>query len=90
MSRAAARAGVPLTVQRVGTMFTPFFTGEAVRDFAGAKRTDREAYPRFFHAMLEAGVYLPPSAFEAAFASSVHGQPELELLEAALGAAWPQ
>jgi glutamate-1-semialdehyde 2,1-aminomutase len=90
MSQAAARGGVPLTVQRVGTMFTPFFSAEPVRDFAGAKRTDREAYPRFFHAMLEAGVYLPPSAFEAAFASSVHGQPELELLEAALGAAWPQ
>jgi len=90
MSQAAARAGVPLTVQRVGTMFTPFFTGEPVRDFAEAKRTDREGYRRFFHAMLEAGVYLPPSAFEAAFASSVHGPAELEVLEAALGAAWPQ
>ena len=90
MSRAAARAGVPLTVQRVGTMFTPFFTAEPVRDFAGAKRTDREAYRRFFHAMLEAGVYLPPSPFEAAFASSVHGEAELEILETGLGAAWPQ
>jgi glutamate-1-semialdehyde 2,1-aminomutase len=90
MSRAAARAGVPLTVQRVGTMFTPFFTAEPVRDFAGARRTDREAYKRFFHAMLEAGVYLPPSPFEAAFASSVHGEAELEVLEAGLGAAWPR
>ena len=90
MSRAAARAGVPLTVQRVGTMFTPFFTGEPVRDFAAAKRTDREAYKRFFHAMLEAGVYLPPSPFEAAFSSSVHGEVELEVLEAGLGAAWPR
>jgi glutamate-1-semialdehyde 2,1-aminomutase len=90
MSRSASRAGVPLTVQRVGTMFTPFFTAEAVRDFAGAKRTDREAYQRFFHAMLEAGVYLPPSPFEAAFASSVHGEAELEVLEAGLGAAWPR
>ena len=90
MSRAAARAGIPLTVQRVGTMFTPFFTAEPVRDFAGAKRTDREAYKRFFHAMLEAGVYLPPSPFEAAFASSVHGEAELEVLEAGLGAAWPR
>ena len=90
MSRAAARAGVPLTVQRVGTMFTPFFTAAPVRDFAAAKRTDREAYKRFFHAMLEAGVYLPPSAFEAAFASSVHGEAELEILEAGLGAAWPR
>ena len=90
MSRAAARAGVPLTVQRVGTMFTPFFTGEPVRDFAAAKRTDREAYKRFFHAMLEAGIYLPPSPFEAAFSSSVHGEAELEVLEAGLGAAWPR
>jgi glutamate-1-semialdehyde 2,1-aminomutase len=90
MRRAASRASVPLTVQRVGTMFTPFFTAEAVRDFAGAKRTDREAYKRFFHAMLEAGVYLPPSPFESAFASSVHGEAELEVLEAGLGAAWPR
>ncbi|MEP7226975.1 MAG: glutamate-1-semialdehyde 2,1-aminomutase [Gemmatimonadales bacterium] len=90
ISRAAAGAGVPITVQRVGTMFTPFFTGQPVRDFAAAKRTDREAYKRFFHAMLEAGIYLPPSPFEAAFASSVHGEAELELLEAALGAAWPR
>jgi glutamate-1-semialdehyde 2,1-aminomutase len=90
MSQAAGRAGVPLTVQRVGTMFTPFFTAEPVRDFAGAKRTDREAYTSFFHAMLEAGVYLPPSPFEAAFASSVHGEAELEILETALGAAWPR
>lgn len=90
MSRAATRAGVPLTVQRVGTMLTPFFTAEPVRDFAGARRTDREAYQRFFHAMLEAGVYLPPSPFEAAFASSVHGEAELDVLETALEAAWPR
>ena len=90
ISRAAAGAGVPMAVQRVGTMFTPFFTGEPVRDFAAAKRTDREGYKRFFHAMLEAGIYLPPSPFEAAFASSVHGEAELELLEAGLGAAWPR
>lgn len=88
MTRAAERAGVPLRVQRVGTMFTPFFTAEAVRDFAGAKRTDRDAYSRFFHAMLEAGVYLPPSPFEAAFTSTVHGEAELMAFEAALGAAW--
>jgi glutamate-1-semialdehyde 2,1-aminomutase len=88
MSRGAERAGVPLTVQRVGTMFTPFFTAEAVRDFAGAKRTDRTAYTHFFHAMLEAGVYLPPSAFEAAFSSAVHGEAELAAFEAALGSVW--
>jgi len=90
MCRAAAGAGVSLTVQRVGTMFTPFFTADPVRDFDAAKRTDRESYRRFFHAMLEAGIYLPPSPFEAAFASSVHGEAELDVLEAGLGAAWPR
>jgi glutamate-1-semialdehyde 2,1-aminomutase len=90
MTAAAERAGVPLVVQRVGTMFTPFFTEKPVRTFAEAKRTDRESYSRFFHAMLEAGVYLPPSAFEASFTSTVHGEIELELLRSALGAAWPR
>jgi glutamate-1-semialdehyde 2,1-aminomutase len=86
----ADRAGVPLVVQRVGTMLTPFFTATPVRTFAEVKRSDREAYGRFFHAMLEAGVYFPPSAFEASFSSVVHGDRELEQLEAALGAAWPR
>ena len=87
---AAARAGVPITVQRVGTMFTPFFTAAPVRTFSEAKRTDREAYSRFFHAMLESGIYLPASAFEAAFTSAMHGDRELEMLEGALEAAWPR
>jgi glutamate-1-semialdehyde 2,1-aminomutase len=87
---AAARAGVPVTVQRVGTMFTPFFTAAPVRTFSEAKRTDREAYGRFFHAMLESGIYLPASAFEAAFTSAMHGDRELEMLEGALEAAWPR
>jgi glutamate-1-semialdehyde 2,1-aminomutase len=84
----AAEAGVPVTVQRVGTMFTPFFTGQPVRDFAQARRTDRAAYNAFFHSMLEGGIYLPPSAFEAAFTSAVHGEPELELLASALASTW--
>ncbi len=84
----AARAGVPVTVQRVGTMFTPFFTGSPVRHFADVKRSDRAAYAAFFHAMLDAGVYLAPSAFEAAFTSTAHGEAELGALEAALSSAW--
>ncbi|HET6837051.1 MAG TPA: glutamate-1-semialdehyde 2,1-aminomutase, partial [Gemmatimonadales bacterium] len=87
---AAQRAGVPVVVQRVGTMFTPFFSESPVRTFAEAKQTDREAYGRFFHAMLDAGIYLPPSAYEAAFTSAAHGDQELDLLESALGAAWPR
>jgi glutamate-1-semialdehyde 2,1-aminomutase len=85
---AAGAAGVPVSVQRVGTMLTPFFTGAPVRDYAEAKRCDRAAYNAFFHAMLEGGVYLAPSAFEAAFTSAVHGDAELDAFEAALGSAW--
>lgn len=77
LNDAARRAGMALTVQRVGTMFTPFFTNQAVRDFTSAKTADRDRYAAFFHRMLEAGVYLPPSPFEAAFASTVHGETEI-------------
>ncbi len=88
IAASAARAGVSVTVQRVGTMLTPFFTGAPVRNFADAKRSDRSAYAAFFHAMLDAGVYLAPSAFEAAFTSAAHGEAELGALEAALSSAW--
>jgi glutamate-1-semialdehyde 2,1-aminomutase len=88
IGRRAAEAGVPVTVQRVGTMLTPFFTAEPVRDFAAARHTDRAAYNAFFHAMLDGGVYLPPSAFEAGFTSAVHGEAELAAIEAALTSTW--
>ena len=77
-----------LTVQRVGTMLTPFFTAGPVRNYDDAKRCDRAAYGAFFHAMLEGGVYLAPSAFEAAFTSAVHGAEELAALDSALASAW--
>jgi glutamate-1-semialdehyde 2,1-aminomutase len=88
ITAAASAAGIPVTVQRVGTMLTPFFTDAPVRDYAGAKRCDRAAYNAFFHAMLEGGVYLAPSAFEAAFTSAAHGDEELAAFEAALSSAW--
>jgi len=88
ISSSAGAAGVAVTVQRVGTMLTPFFTGSRVVDYAGAKRSDKAAYAAFFHAMLEGGVYLAPSAFEAAFTSAAHGDGELAALEAALAGAW--
>jgi glutamate-1-semialdehyde 2,1-aminomutase len=75
---ALAKVGVPVTVQRVGTMFTPFFTTKPVRNYDDAKATDKPAYNRFFHALLDAGVYLPPSAFEAAFVSVTHGPAEMD------------
>jgi glutamate-1-semialdehyde 2,1-aminomutase len=87
MTRLAVEAGVPLTVQRVGTMFTPFFTDAPVRDYDDAKATDRAAYNRFFHAMLDGGVYLPPSAFEAAFSSAKHADAELDQVLTATRAA---
>jgi len=88
IERRAGEAGTAVTVQRVGTMLTPFFTAEPVRDFAGVRRTDRAAYNAFFHAMLAGGVYLPPSAFEAAFTSAAHGDAELAAVEAALTSTW--
>ncbi|HEX6617846.1 MAG TPA: glutamate-1-semialdehyde 2,1-aminomutase [Gemmatimonadales bacterium] len=88
LARGAARAGVPLRVQRVGTMLTPFFTDSTVTNYAEARRTDRAAYAAFFHAMLDAGVYLAPSAFEAAFTSAAHGEAELAAFEAAVGTVW--
>ncbi len=80
LSSAAGKARAPLTVQRVGTMFTPFFTDRPVTDFASAKASDRRRHAAFFHQMLEAGVYLPPSQFEAAFTSIVHSEVETALL----------
>jgi glutamate-1-semialdehyde 2,1-aminomutase len=88
IARASAAAGATVTVQRVGTMFTAFFAPGPIRNFADAKRSDRAAYARFFHAMLDTGVYLPPSQFEAAFSSAAHGPAELAILERALTAAF--
>jgi glutamate-1-semialdehyde 2,1-aminomutase len=73
----AVAAGIPLTLNRVGTMFTPFFTTRPVTDYATARLASREAYRAFFHGMLSGGVYLAPSAFEAGFSSVVHGAAEL-------------
>ena len=74
----ARRAGVPLTVNRVGSMLTAFFCAEPVTDYATAKRADAARYGRYFHAMLERGVYLAPSQFEAAFVSLAHTEADLD------------
>ncbi|NRD45922.1 glutamate-1-semialdehyde 2,1-aminomutase [Corallococcus exiguus] len=73
----AKAAGVPVTVNRVGSMITVFFTSEPVFDYASAKKADTAKFGRFFHAMLQEGVYLPPSQFEAAFVSLAIGEPEV-------------
>ena len=71
-AEALEAAGVAHTIQSTGTMFSVFFTDGPVRDFDDASRTDTAAYGAFFHAMLERGVYLPPSAYEAWFLSAAH------------------
>jgi glutamate-1-semialdehyde 2,1-aminomutase len=77
LEAAARDAGVPFTTNRVGGMFGLFFSTEHVDTYAQAIACDTAAFNRFFHAMLERGVYLAPSAFEAGFLSSAHGDAEL-------------
>jgi len=77
ISAAAREASVPLTLNRVGSMWTAFFTADPVYDYVSAKRADTQRFGRFFHALLDRGVYLPPSQFEAAFVSLAHGEAEV-------------
>jgi glutamate-1-semialdehyde 2,1-aminomutase len=77
LAAAAAKAGVPLTVQRVGSMFTCFFTNQPVTDYASAKTSDAGKFARFFRSLLECGVYFPPSQFEAAFVSTAHTEADV-------------
>ena len=81
---AARAAGVPLTTNRVGAMFGLFFTDRKVDTYADATACDTAAFNRFFHAMLERGVFLAPSAYEAGFVSSAH---DAEIVESTLAAA---
>jgi glutamate-1-semialdehyde 2,1-aminomutase len=78
MNEAAREAGVAAVSNRVSSMFTTFFAPEPVTDWTSAARSDREAFGRFFHAMLEAGVYLAPSQFEAGFVSTAHSDEIIE------------
>ncbi len=73
----AAQAGVPLTLNRVGSMGTWFFTAGPVTNYAQAAQSDTAAFGRFHRAMLDQGIWLPPSQFEAAFLSTAHGQKEV-------------
>ena len=87
LEAAAAEAGVPVTSNRSCAMFGLFFTSEKVETFAQAVACDTAAYGRFFHGLLRRGVYFAPSAFEAGFLSSAHGDEEIaRTLEAARGA----
>lgn len=75
---AARRAGVPVQFNRCGSMFCAYFTSEPVRNLDDAMRSDRERFARFFRAMLEAGVYIAPSQFEAGFISTAHTEEDID------------
>lgn len=80
----AAKAGIPLTLNRVGAMFTWFFTSNPVTDYATAATSDSARFARFHQSMLDSGVWLPPSQFEAAFTSTAHSVEDITLtIEAA-------
>ncbi len=72
MSAAASAAGIPVRFNRIGSMFCSYFTETPVHHIADAMRSDRARFARFFHGMLEEGVYLAPSQFEAGFLSAAH------------------
>jgi glutamate-1-semialdehyde 2,1-aminomutase len=78
LAEAARDAGVPLQINGFGSLLTPFFTDQPVRDYQSALTSDTAAYGRFFRAMLARGVYLPPSQFEAWFLSGAHTARDIE------------
>ena len=78
LADAARDAGVPLQVNGFGSLLTPFFTSDAVVDFESALKADTRAYGRFFHAMLDRGIYPPPSQFEAWFLSAAHTERDID------------
>jgi glutamate-1-semialdehyde 2,1-aminomutase len=79
ISAAGREAGIPMKTNRVGSMVTWFFTDAPVTDWATAERSDTEAFGRFHRSMLDQGVWLPPSQFEAAFLSVAHTDADIEM-----------
>jgi len=78
IGEAAKKAGIPLTQTRVGSMLTSFFMSGPVTDWNTVKQADAKRYGQFFHKMLEQGIYLAPSQFEAAFLSTAHSTRDIE------------
>jgi glutamate-1-semialdehyde 2,1-aminomutase len=78
VAAAAKQAGVTLCFNRVGSMFTWFFTVGPITDWNSASKSDTTAFGRFFRALLDAGIYLPPSQFEAAFLSAAHSEEDVQ------------
>ena len=69
---AADAAGIDVSQSQIGSVFCNFFCDGSVTDYASAKRSNTERYAKFFHAMMEQGVYLAPSQFEVGFVSAAH------------------
>ncbi len=86
-SAALAEAGVPHRLQRAGNLFSIFFGPDPVRNYEQARLQNTTAFAAFFHSMLDAGVYLPPSAYEAWFVSAAHDADAVDRVAAALPAA---
>ena len=78
LNAAAKRAGIPVITQRAGSMSCLFFAEQSVHNLADAMQTDRERFKKYFHGMLAEGVYLAPSAFEAAFLSAAHTDADID------------
>jgi glutamate-1-semialdehyde 2,1-aminomutase len=87
MKTAAAEAGVAVRFNRCGSMFCGYFTSEPVHSLADAMKSDRERFKKYFHGMLEQGVYLAPSQFEAGFLSAAHTEEDVDRTVAAAGKA---
>jgi len=90
VAAAAKEAGVPLCHNRVGSMFTWFFQQGPVSDWETASKSDTEAFARFFRSMLDSGVYLPPSQYEAAFLGATHSEQDVQRTIAASKQAFAQ
>ena len=88
LNRAAEHTGVPVTINRVGSMITVFFTSQAVTDLTSAGTTDPERFGKWFHGLLRRGVYWPPSAFEAAFFSYAHSEADVDAVVSAAHASF--
>ncbi len=88
LTRAARAAGCACSIVRAASMLTVFFSPEAPPDYAAASRADTAGFARFFHAMLERGILLPPSQFEAWFISAAHAERDIDATVTAAGAAF--
>ena len=88
LKRAADQTNVPVTVNRVGSMLTVFFTDREVTDLASASTTDTVRFGKWFHGLLQRGVYWPPSAFEAAFFSYAHSEADIDAVLSAAHASF--